>query len=178
MWSFLWINCWNNAKKVPVLVSLYKFHGILYLYIPYMYVYTVYIHICMLYFIVRGWYRSIFYQVPLYRASSQWRLAPSSHFDIAPSRRSRDHTKSGEARAGEGLWFIPFFSPNDPTGLITRYACRRRLSFINIVDLRHSPDERWTSVLSLPFIIDSFCRSDLVSLRLAPLCQSAGWCAR
>lgn len=84
----------------------------------------------------------------------------------------------GTTCTGEGLRFIPFFSPNDPTGLIGTYAhCRRRRrsSFINIVDRCHSPDERWMSVLSLPFIIDSFCRSDLVSRRLAPLCQSAVW---
>lgn len=91
--------------------------------------------------------------------------------------------RAGEARAEEeeGLWFILFFFPNHPTGLITRYVCRRShfcRSFINIVDCRHSPDEPWMSVLLLLFIIDSFCRSDLASLRLAPSCQSAGWCAR
>lgn len=104
----------------------------------------------------------------------------SSHFDFAPSRRSRDHRKSrGSSQrtgGGGGAVIHPFLLPQRSDR--SDHQIRRRRSFINIVDRRRSAHERWMSVLSLLFIIDSFCRSDLVSRQLAPFCQSAGWCAR
>lgn len=103
--------------------------------------------------------------------------------------------RAGEACAGEeeGLWFIPFFSPNDPTGLITRYACRCRRSFINIVDRRRSADERSfaavhnrlilslrscqpaaRSFMSVSRLVCAWAPARAHSLRLMPLNES-GW---